>query len=94
MSGACSITSRHELCARYCLVETWDSCKVSPECMEMDHHNLAQKWLIGPQELILDDSAEFAIEVPLEPASVDSVFEPVGRPKRKVVPLPRLIEEM
>ena len=53
--------------------------------MEMDQHSLAQKWLIGPQELILDDSAEFTGEVPLEPASVDSVFEPVERPKRKVV---------
>ena len=43
MSGACSMTSRHELCSGYCLVETWDSCKLSPECMEMDHHSLAKK---------------------------------------------------
>ena len=80
MSGACSMTPRHELYSRYCLVETWDSCKVSPECMETDHYSLAQKWLIGPQELILDDSAEFAIEVPLEPASVDGVLSQLRGP--------------
>ena len=92
MSGACSMTSRHELCSGYCLVETWDSCKLSPECMEMGHHSLAQKWLIEPQELTLDEPADVSREVPQE--SAPSEVEPVGRPKRKVVPPPRLLEEM
>ena len=94
MSGAHSMPFRHELCSRCHLVETWDSCKISPESMEMDHHSLAQKWLIGPQELTLDEPAEFATEVPLDSAPADSEVEPAGRPRRDVVPPRRLIEEM
>ena len=94
MSGARSMTSRHEVCSRCFLAETWDSCKLSPETMNRYYPSLAQKGLIGPQELILDGLAEFAREVPLEPVPVDSVFEPAGRPRREVVPPRRLIEEM
>ena len=51
-----------------------------------------EKWLIEPQELTLDEPAEVSMEVP--PESAPSEVEPVGRPKRKVVPPPRLLEEM
>ena len=51
-----------------------------------------EKWLIEPRELTLDEPADVSVEVP--PESAPSEIEPVGRTKRKVVPPPRLIEEM
>ena len=78
--------------AKYKLQNLFDDTVIERTVDKIKPYIDDEKWLVEPQELTLDEPANVSVEVP--PESAPSEVEPVGRPKRKVVPPPKLLEEM
>ena len=78
--------------AKYKLQNLFDDTVIERTVDKIKPYIDDEKWLVEPQELTLDEPADVSMEVP--PESAPSEVEPVERPKRKVVPPPRLLEEM